>query len=654
MALHLLNRYFSLSLLATSLISASLTLAGCSDDDDDTPTNGTTEQTTKSRVGSVSGVSIGTPTASDITPYQAKITATTSEWNKYHSAYIYYSTSVNMTGAKSISCDYLSNEITATLTSLQSATAYYVYALLRSSQEEDIYSDTISFTTAEASLSEYVGPTYVDDYRNILSWDKRSSWNLANVHDPSVMLADDGYYYMYQTDASFGNAHTAGGHFHARRSKNLIDWEYMGGTMQSTPAWVLQKCNEYRAKLGLSDITNPAYGWWAPTARKVKTGLYRMYYSIVIDNYIGSGEPASTGTFDKTWGERAFIGLMETSDPASNEWEDKGFVICSSSDKGTNYSRTSTSDWSGYFKFNAIDPSYVITPEGEHWLIYGSWHSGIAAVQLDPETGKTKETLPDPWGSATDIATYGKLIYTRSKSSRWQASEGPEVVYHDGYYYLFLAYDGLDVPYNTRVVRSTSISGPYEDINGTDVTNTGGDAYPIMTHPYKFSGDQGWVGISHCAVWTDNNDNWFFASQGRFPSDYDSWSPNAVMMGHVRRIVWTEDGWPLVLPERYGNVPQTTISESELVGTWEHIDLSYLYGKQRTSSEMTLDASHSVTSGTWKGSAWSFDSSKNILTIGSVKLYISRECDWETSGRPATIVYAGIGSNKTYWGKKID
>ena len=30
--------------------------------------------------------------------------------------------------------------------------------------------------------------------------------NLANVHDPSVMKAADGYYYMYQTDASYGNA----------------------------------------------------------------------------------------------------------------------------------------------------------------------------------------------------------------------------------------------------------------------------------------------------------------------------------------------------------------------------------------------------------------------------------------------------------------
>ena len=72
------------------------------------------------------------------------------------------------------------------------------------------------------------------------------------------------------------------------------------------------------------------------------------------------------------WTERAFIGMAETTDPASNKWTDKGFVICSSSDKGKNWARKSNSDWDGYFKFNAIDPSFIITPNGEHWLIYGS------------------------------------------------------------------------------------------------------------------------------------------------------------------------------------------------------------------------------------------------------------------------------------------
>ena len=181
----------------------------------------------------------------------------------------------------------------------------------------------------------------------------------------------------------------------------------------------------------------------------------------------------------------------------------------------------------------------------------------------------------------------------------------------------------------------------------------GGDAYPIVTHPYKFSGDQGWVGISHCAVFDDGSGNWWYASQGRMPANVNN-NPysNALMMGHVRSIRWTKDGWPLVMPERYGAVPKVAITESELIGKWEHIDLSYSYGQQKRSVEMTLGADHKVASGEWKGETWSYNPTDEILTINGVDLYLQRECDWEANPRRHTIVYAGMTSATTYWGKK--
>lgn len=541
----------------------------------------------------------------------------------------------------------------ATISGLTANTSYYIRAYVYSDSHY-IYSNALIATTESIQIDEqlqnYVAPTYVDNYVNIAGWDQRSQWNLANVHDPSVVLADDGYYYMYQTDASYGNAHEGHGHFHTRRSRDLVNWEYLGGTMSEAPAWVLTRLNEYRHELGLSDITNPQYGYWAPVVRRVRSGLYRMYYSIVVDNYIGNGQPTST-TFDGTWSERAFIGLAECTDPATNQWEDKGFVTCSASDKGTNWRRASTNDWEGYFKWNAIDPSYLIAGS-EHWLIYGSWHSGIVALQLNAETGKPLATLPNPWGSATDIAPYGVQIETRG--GRWQGSEGPEIVYHDGYYYLFVAYDALGVPYNTRVCRSTNITGPYLGMDGTNVTD-GGEMYPVLTHPYKFSQGDGWVGISHCAVFDDGQGNWYYSSQARFPENVggNAYS-NAIMMGQIRSIRWTEGGWPIVMPERYGAVPQVAITEDELVGDWEHIDLGYSYGTQKTASKMTLSANHTVTEGTWQGTSWSFDEAKQMLTCNDLKLYLQRECDWERSPRIHTIVYAGFNDNgtKTYWGKK--
>lgn len=616
----------------------SLFIVGCSDDDKIDNT------------ASVSNLTIG-----EVTSTSASLSAELSaaSMQNFIKKGFCYSTSAEPTIDNATLCE-MTGDFSATLRDLQPNTTYYVkaYALIG---DNLVYTEQKQFTTPsktlEDQLSEYICPAYVDDYVSMAGWDQRANWNLANVHDPSVMKAADGYYYMYQTDASYGNAHDGHGHFHARRSKDLVNWEYLGATMQEAPAWVKTKLNEIRAEQGLAPIENPWYGYWAPCARKVNDHLYRMYYCIVVNNYIKTGGL----TYDGSWTERAFIGVMETSDPASNNWEDKGFVICSSSDKGTNWNRASEGDWNAYFKFNAIDPSFIITPEGEHWLIYGSWHSGIAAVQLNPETGKTLAELPKSYGTAAEIAPYGKLIFTRTNGGRWQGAEAPEIVYHDGYYYLFLAYDALDIPYNTRVLRSTKVDGPYETLNGavTDASKGANNNPTVLTHPYKFSEGYGWVGISHCAVFDDGNGNWYYASQQRFPANVggNAYS-NAIMMGGVRSIQWESNGWPTVMPERYGAVPQASISESELVGAWEHIDLSYSHGKQRTASEMVLGDDHKITSGAWKGAAWSFNAQTNTLTCNGVELKVQREVDWEASPRKVTIVYSGLNGIKSYWGKK--
>lgn len=66
------------------------------------------------------------------------------------------------------------------------------------------------------------------------------------------------------------------------------------------------------------------------------------------------------------------------------------------------------------------------------------------------------------------------------------------------------------------------------------------EAFIPVTHPYKFDNSYGWVGISHCAIFDDGQDNWFYSSQGRLPKDIPGInSSNAVMMGHVRSIRWT-------------------------------------------------------------------------------------------------------------------
>jgi arabinan endo-1,5-alpha-L-arabinosidase len=449
---------------------------------------------------------------------------------------------------------------------------------------------------------------------------------------------------MYQTDASYGNAHDGYGHFPYRRSKDLVNWEFMGMAFTAAPAWLKDSLNNKRARMNpaLPAIQNPNYGYWAPYIKKVGN-KYRLYYSIVVtDPIVGTDHNTS-------WSERAFIGLAESDDLATNVWTDKGMVVCSEPDGVKSYNRNGGADWDAYFKFNAIDPTFIVTPGGEHWLIYGSWHSGIAALKLNATTGK-----PDKLDNIND---YGVRIAGRGNVNtfRWQALEGPEIIYNEatGYYYLFLAYDELSVAYNTRVARSKNITGPYVGINGADVTN-GAECWPMITHPYGFNGHTGWVGISHCSIFQKpDTKEWFYASQARLPKDVPGINAsNAVMMGHVRSIQWTEDGWPVVMPERYAAVPTTTITEQSLLGTWEQISMKYQYQTIQRSTNVVLTADKKV-SGSVTGT-WSYDSAKRILTINGDKFIVSDAWDWEATTRKVTITYSGLTSaGLPVWGKRV-
>lgn len=515
-------------------------------------------------------------------------------------------------------------------------------------------------------------PTYADDYSSISGWDYHTQWNLANVHDPSVVYWTDGYYYMWGTDASYGNAHEGHGHFQGKRSKDLVNWEYVPGIFYdlTRPAWILEKVNEILTAAGLDKTTSDKLqlSYWAPVVRKITVDgqtKIRMYYSMPVDNPSLSGQ-----------GVPALIGMCETTDPYSGVWDDKGFVTCSSSDKELTAANLAASVWGGFFYYNGIDPTYIVTPEGEHWLIHGSWHSGFAALQINPSTGKplTCNTSGTPWCVSADAVqtNFGVNISSRKANDRWQASEGPEVIYKDGYYYLFMAYDELSVAYNTRVVRAEKITGPYYDITGRNNTNGRGDCYPIVTHPYRFKGHSGWVGISHCAIFPKKGEadatEWFYMSQGRLPEGTNGNSyANALMMGHVRRLVWApksaselDNKWPIALPERYANVPDYgALTMDSLAGKWEHIDLAYNYQVQDESTYINLNADGTVTdeNGTATlGGKWSYDATNKLLIIGDAALCVEREVDWEASPRCVTKVYAGIGQDgkATWWGKKVN
>src|SRR5690242_16007920 len=238
------------------------------------------------------------------------------------------------------------------------------------------------------------------------------------AHDPT-MARDGDYYYVIVT----GDAQRPHTYLPIKRSKDLVHWDEVGSVFADLPSWVTQQ-------LG----TTPADAW-APELARIG-GTWALYYAV-----------SQFGT------QNSVIGLATspTLDPTRPDyaWTDEGMVLRSTP---------------GVDDFNAIDPAYVTDGGGGAWLAFGSFWGGIKMRRLDPATGKL---------STTDTAV-------RSLASRVapDAEEGPSIVRHGGYYYLFLSFDfccrGVESDYRMVVGRSTSVSGPYVDRQGVPLTNGGG------------------------------------------------------------------------------------------------------------------------------------------------------------------------------------
>ena len=124
---------------------------------------------------------------------------------------------------------------------------------------------------------------------------------------------------------------------------------------------------------------------------------------------------------------------------------------------------------------NAIDPSVVVTPGGEHWMVYGSAWDGIYSLKLDPATG-----------FASSAGDKGKRIANRGfTAGKYNGNiEGADLLYNSqlNKYFLFIAYDWLQTKYNVRVMKSDKPDGSFYDFNGTDA-NTNIDHGPMIIAP---------------------------------------------------------------------------------------------------------------------------------------------------------------------------
>ena len=106
----------------------------------------------------------------------------------------------------------------------------------------------------------------------------------------------------------------------------------------------------------------------------------------------------------------------------------------------------------------AIDPAFLMGPDGKLWCSYGTYFGTIRICELDPKTGNRM-----PGDVATDVAI---------------DCEATALMYRNGWYYLLATHgtccDGVNSTYNIVVGRSRNPRGPYYDNVGRDMMEGGG------------------------------------------------------------------------------------------------------------------------------------------------------------------------------------
>lgn len=298
------------------------------------------------------------------------------------------------------------------------------------------------------------------------------------AHDPTMVKEGDWYYVAITGDFPSGT------YLPMKRSKDLVHWEELGPVFPTLPDWVL-------TALGASEQDAPRDAW-APDLNFVG-GRWVLYYAV-----------SRFGTNDSVIG----MATTDSLDPASPDfgWRDEGLVLRSEP---------------GVDDFNAIDPDFTTSADGRAWLSFGSFFSGLHLRAVDPATGKL---------STTDT-TVRPLAHRQVPPN---ALEGPSIVRHGDFYYLFTAFDfccrGEESDYRAMVGRSRSITGPYVDRAGRPLLAGGGTE--VLRSYNEF------VGGGHGDVFSDDGRDWFVNHY------YDATDDGAPRLS-VRPITWT-DGWPVL------------------------------------------------------------------------------------------------------------
>ena len=304
------------------------------------------------------------------------------------------------------------------------------------------------------------------------------------THDPSIMK-EKGNWYLFGT----ANGPVRKGELPIRCSKDLHNWKLCGYVFDQIPDWIKKESPKTREL-------------WAPDI-SFFNGEYHLYYAFSVFGKNTSGIALLTN---------------KTLYPSSPDfhWVDRGLVLESKLEDD----------------FNAIDPNLVQTPDGQTWLAFGSFWSGIKMRRIDPKTGLLSKEDTKLYSLATRKRPANPPPNPPGLPGDWQAVEAPFIIHHGGYYYLFVSFDlccrGTKSNYKTMVSRSKNVTGPYVDAQGTPMLQGGGT--PLLV------GNSRWIGPGGESLFQEKDGNDIIVFHA-----YDGKTGDAYLQ--ISTIGW-RDGWP--------------------------------------------------------------------------------------------------------------
>ncbi len=328
---------------------------------------------------------------------------------------------------------------------------------------------------AQFSGDESLALAGTNTYRNPLELRLPDGSLAESCADPSVIYAQEGegLWYLYcTTDPLNGEDRNASGDFNFRlipmfSSSDLVNWTYAEDAFSTRPTYAREDA-----------------GLWAPEIAYIEeSGSYHLYYTVTETCLPGTGPSIATCEENGS-----AIGVA-TSDGPLGPWTHADAPVI----------EPHPADCCPGSRRWVFDPD-VIQVGDQRYIYYGSYFGGVSVRELSDDG-----LMSDP-ASQTNVAVANKY-------------EGAEVVFRDGYYYLFVsATDCCRGPltgYSVFVGRSSSPTGPFLDRDGVDLNEDEGPSEADPTDgrvggtPVITMNGNRWVGPGHNTVFQDFDGQWW-------------------------------------------------------------------------------------------------------------------------------------------------